>query len=160
MYLYALSWHFSTSFGYKGLRALVFYEHTYNLHELRLTYMNWNHFYILSMVHNVMHNFLWNSLQTCILPVQYMEVPGWKGPRRLVVAEQNFALFSGFGVLHAIHAQSCPAAWWQWVRSSMKKGDNGISTVNEVCSGPRSRMLQPRFQRFECTQSWSDSMIL
>ena len=26
-----------------------------------------------------------------------------------------------------------------------EKWDNGVSTVNEVCSGPRSRMLQPRF---------------
>ena len=34
-----------------------------------------------------------------------------------------------------------------------KKWDNGVSTVNEVCSGPRSRMLQPRFQRFERMQS-------
>ena len=34
-----------------------------------------------------------------------------------------------------------------------EKMGNGVSTVNEVYSGPQSRMLQPRFQRFEYAQS-------
>ena len=34
-----------------------------------------------------------------------------------------------------------------------EKWDNGISTVNEVCSGPRCRMLQPKFRRFKRAQS-------
>ena len=54
---------------------------------------------------------------------------------------------------------SCSIAFGSLVIEREKKWDNDVLMVNKVCSGPRSRMLEPRFWRFECTQSWSDSMI-
>ena len=118
-------------------------------------------------MHNIGIFHVWYWINPCVAPAYSMHViqvysvhiPGWKGPRRLVVAVRDFALFSGFGgcVQFTLNCgqqpgdNECDRAWKKW--------DNGVSTVNEAYSGPRSRMLQPRFRRFERAQSWSDSMI-